>query len=135
MILMLLSGAWGKAIHEKNLKQKISRHCLFKLTRLISGCYSESPPFGPIEEYKWFFTDFQTMIVSEEPDCIYLFRQYPVFTSQHLKSLVYVVPPLVRQNVVSVTGSKAAPLHCSGRKEDDMVITIIIEMFHLHFPF
>jgi hypothetical protein len=24
MILMLLSGAWGKVIHEKNLKQKIS---------------------------------------------------------------------------------------------------------------
>jgi hypothetical protein len=24
MILMLLSGAWGKMIHEKNLKQKIS---------------------------------------------------------------------------------------------------------------
>ncbi len=29
MILMLLSGAWGKVIHEKNLKQKISWHCLF----------------------------------------------------------------------------------------------------------
>ncbi len=27
---MLLSGAWGKAIHEKNLKQKISWHCPFK---------------------------------------------------------------------------------------------------------
>jgi hypothetical protein len=24
MILMLISGAWGKVIHEKNLKQKIS---------------------------------------------------------------------------------------------------------------
>jgi hypothetical protein len=30
MILMLLSGAWGKVIHEKNLKQKISWHCPFK---------------------------------------------------------------------------------------------------------
>ncbi len=29
MILMLLSGAWGKVIHEKNLKQKISWHCPF----------------------------------------------------------------------------------------------------------
>ncbi len=27
MILMLISGAWGKVIHEKNLKQKISWHC------------------------------------------------------------------------------------------------------------
>ncbi len=30
MILMLLSGAWGKVIHEKNLKQKILWHCPFK---------------------------------------------------------------------------------------------------------
>jgi hypothetical protein len=30
MILMLLSGAWKKMIHEKNLKQKISWHCPFK---------------------------------------------------------------------------------------------------------
>ncbi len=29
MILLLLSGAWGKVIHEKNLKQKISWHCPF----------------------------------------------------------------------------------------------------------
>ncbi len=27
MILMLFSGAWGKVIHEKNLKQKILWHC------------------------------------------------------------------------------------------------------------
>ena len=27
---MLLSEAWGKMIHEKNQKQKISWHCLFK---------------------------------------------------------------------------------------------------------
>jgi hypothetical protein len=26
---MLFSGAWGKVIHEKNLKQKISGHCPF----------------------------------------------------------------------------------------------------------
>ncbi len=26
---MLLSGAWGEVIHEKNLKQKISWHCPF----------------------------------------------------------------------------------------------------------
>ncbi len=29
MTLMLFSGAWGKVIHEKNLKQKISWHCPF----------------------------------------------------------------------------------------------------------
>jgi hypothetical protein len=81
------------------------------------------------------FPDFQPMRVSEKPDCIYLFRQNLVFTSLHLRSPVRVAPSLVRQNVVSVTGTNAAPLVCSGRKEDDMVITIIIEMFQLHFPF
>jgi hypothetical protein len=30
MTLLLFSGAWGKVIHEKNLKQKISWHCPFK---------------------------------------------------------------------------------------------------------
>jgi hypothetical protein len=29
MTLTLFSGAWGKAIHEKNLKKKISWHCPF----------------------------------------------------------------------------------------------------------
>ncbi len=28
---MLFSGAWGKVINEKNLKQKISWHCPFKV--------------------------------------------------------------------------------------------------------
>ncbi len=34
MILMLLSEAWGKVIHEKNLKQKILWHCPFKILDL-----------------------------------------------------------------------------------------------------
>jgi hypothetical protein len=29
MALLLFSGTWGKMIHEKNLKQKISCHCPF----------------------------------------------------------------------------------------------------------
>jgi hypothetical protein len=33
LILMLLSEAWGKVIHEKNLKQKISWHCPFNKVR------------------------------------------------------------------------------------------------------
>ncbi len=36
MILLLFSGAWGKMIHEKNLKQKILWHCPFKLKELGS---------------------------------------------------------------------------------------------------
>ncbi len=31
---MLLSVAWGKVIHEKNLKQKISWHCPFKRLKM-----------------------------------------------------------------------------------------------------
>ena len=30
MTRILFLGAWGKVIHEKNQKQKISRHCPFK---------------------------------------------------------------------------------------------------------
>jgi hypothetical protein len=33
MILMLVSGAWGKMIYE-NLQQKISRHCPFKYRKI-----------------------------------------------------------------------------------------------------
>ncbi len=35
MTLLLFSGAWGKVIHEKNLKQKISWHCPFNRTSEI----------------------------------------------------------------------------------------------------
>ncbi len=44
--------------------------------------------------YTSVFPDFQPMKVSEEPVCIYLFRQNPVFTSLHLRSPVHVVPPI-----------------------------------------
>ncbi len=39
------------------------------------------------------FPGFQLMRVSEEPVCIYLLRQNPVFTSLHLRTPVHVVPP------------------------------------------
>ncbi len=41
--------------------------------------------------------DFQPIRVSEEPVCIYIFRQNPIFTSLHLKSPVHVVPPLTKR--------------------------------------
>jgi len=34
--LIVYSGAWGKQIHEKNLKSKISWHCPFKLRSKVS---------------------------------------------------------------------------------------------------
>ncbi len=36
--LLLFSGAWGKVMHEKNLKQKISWHCPFKRFTFILNC-------------------------------------------------------------------------------------------------
>ncbi len=36
------------------------------------------------------------MRVSEEPVCIDLLQQNQVFTSLHLRSLVHVVPPLIK---------------------------------------
>jgi hypothetical protein len=39
------------------------------------------------------FQDFQPMKVLEEPVCIYLFRQNPVFTSLRVRFRVRVVPP------------------------------------------
>ena len=42
-------------------------------------------------------SDFQPMRVLEEPVCIDLFRQNPVFFSLHLKYPVHVVPPLSSQ--------------------------------------
>ncbi len=41
LIPVSLSGAWGKVIHEKNRKQKISWHCPFKQLRLCcTGTYT-----------------------------------------------------------------------------------------------
>ena len=54
------------------------------------------------------FPDFQPMKISEEPICIYLFRQNPVFTSLHLRSPVHVEPPLVR-----VGGARPPPFTLS----------------------
>ncbi len=48
MILMLLSGAWGKVIHEKNLKQKISWHCPFNKKKSIPFRGSSAPTPSPI---------------------------------------------------------------------------------------
>ncbi len=48
--------------------------------------------------------DFQPMRVPEEPVCIDLFRQNPVFTSLHLKYPVHVVPLLEIEVVAGENG-------------------------------
>ena len=64
------------------------------------GCSesSHAPSIRSHRGTKVIFPDFQPMRVTEEPVCIDLFRQNPVFTSLHLKSPVHVVPP--RENWV-----------------------------------
>ncbi len=37
--LMVYSEAWGKLIHKKNLKSKISWHCLPKLINVVRFCF------------------------------------------------------------------------------------------------
>jgi hypothetical protein len=51
-----------------------------------------------IRSHRWtivVWPDFQPMRFPEEPVCIDLFRQNPVFTTLHLKSPVHIVRPLV----------------------------------------
>jgi hypothetical protein len=60
-----------------------------------------SPPFGPIAiENISGLTRFTANESPEEPVCIHLFRQNPVFNSLHLKSPVHVVPPLEKKKCV-----------------------------------
>jgi hypothetical protein len=56
--LTLFSGAWGKMIHEKNLKQKISWHCPFKERKFVLFEYRkqsiESPSLNTKNKaYSW----------------------------------------------------------------------------------
>ncbi len=50
--LMVYSGAWGKLIHEKNLKSKISWHCPFKWGRRTRTCVIEGERTGraPVQD-------------------------------------------------------------------------------------
>ncbi len=73
------------------------------------------------------------MRVSEEPVCIQLLRQNPVFTSLHLKTPVHVVPP---QSICSLAGQEVKG---EGRISCDTIIQIsrqnslafIMESVHL----
>ncbi len=49
--LMVYSGAWGKLIHEKNQKSKISGHCPFKAKNL----FSDSLKLGQNEKASEYF--------------------------------------------------------------------------------
>jgi hypothetical protein len=51
------------------------------------------PPFGPHRGKQVVWPDFQSVSGPEEPVCIHLFRQNPVFTSLHLKYPVHVAAP------------------------------------------
>ncbi len=55
--------------------------------------HSHDPSIPSHREKEVVWPDFQLMRVPEEPVCIHFFRQNPVFTSLHWKSLVHVVAP------------------------------------------
>ncbi len=56
--------------------------------------HSHAPSIRSHRGTKMVVPDFQSRRVSEEPVCIYLFRQNPVFTSLHLRFAVHVLTPL-----------------------------------------
>ncbi len=56
------------------------------LSRVSFWVYSHDPSIWSQRGTKVICPDFQPMRVSEEPVCIDIFRQNPVFTSLHLKS-------------------------------------------------
>ncbi len=55
-----------------------------------TGVHSHAPSIRSHRGIKVVWPDFQPMRVAEEPVCVHLFRQKPVFTSLHLKSPVRV---------------------------------------------
>ncbi len=57
------------------------------------GDHSHAPSIRSHKGTQVVWPDFEPMRVSEEPVCIYLFRQNPDFTSLHLKSPLHVIPP------------------------------------------
>ncbi len=65
---MVYSGAWGKLIHEKNQKQKISWHCPFKLFKLRFQTNQCRPhPVRSLELFREYcFYHLQTKIASKQ---------------------------------------------------------------------
>ncbi len=68
---------------------------IWALVFFRSRVRSHAPSIRSHRGTKVVWPDFRPMRVPEEPVCIDLFRQKPVFTSLYLKSPVHVVPPLL----------------------------------------
>jgi hypothetical protein len=79
--------------------------------------HSHAPSIWSHRETKVVFPDFQPMRVLGEPVCIYHFRQNPFFTSLHLRSHVYVVPPLSWQSKRRLISSKRVHQNCFMSKD------------------
>ncbi len=67
-----------------------------------SRVHSHAPSIRSHRGIKVVWPDFQPMRVPEEPVCVHLFRQKPVFTSLHLKSPVHVHRLWVRRHAPSI---------------------------------
>jgi hypothetical protein len=68
----------------------LSGHTLQKMLSCEYRVHSHAPSIRSHRGIKVVWPDFQPMRVPEEPVCVHLFRQKPVFTSLHLKSPVHV---------------------------------------------
>jgi hypothetical protein len=70
----------------------MQRHCADVNSPYKRKCWvhSHAPSIRSHRGIKVDWPDFQPMRVPEEPVCVHLFRQKPVFTSLHLKSPVHV---------------------------------------------
>jgi hypothetical protein len=86
------------------------------------GVHSYSPSIRSQRGMYW--PDFQPMRVPEEPVCINLFRQNPVFTSLHSKSPVHVVPTLSKER----DSSCSILFNFYENSKDD----IIVKFMHLN---
>ncbi len=75
---------------EKSFRIHNTGCCFWVQAWVFYGVHSHAPSIRSHRGIKVVWPDFQPMRVAEEPVCVHLFRQKPVFTSLHLKSPVHV---------------------------------------------
>ncbi len=85
----------GIGLHRRAVSVYSVKYSFIPGQQSLRSPYSYAPSIRSHRGTKVVWTDFQPMIVPEEPVCIRRFRQNQVFTSLHLKSPVNVVPHLV----------------------------------------
>ncbi len=82
------SSATWLCVDPTIITRYVNKHVNKPPKYLFSSVHSHAPSIRSHRGTKVVWPDFQPMRVPEEPVCIDLFRQNPVFTSMHLKSPV-----------------------------------------------